>query len=333
MSNRFDALLAVLAGIHEQLERIADANTSSAPNYQRRLEEFGTFDWSTIGALVLEHDGDGPAAVEWRGRRYTRRAPQNKFDPAIWFSRAAGKDEDGTVHYDRLITFKNQAEPEPLPAKAKQAVVSAAASGMNGYAAHPPAASSAPSVSPAIEAVRPAPVMEPVTRLVRFGPLAPDALKRYIEHEAQHTRAASATQTGAVHQALEKVLPDEGIRRAFQAWLIGHDSMADWTPQQVLAVHGWLKPSAGNGPTDKWCREEIALAIDALRPAEPAEHPVWEHSQDAIEWAFRQGVYADLDSAAAAFKAQHAAWGRPEKQEMFRRWEIYVSAAAAQVTV
>lgn len=114
---RFDALLAVLAGIEKQLAVMAESNMTTNPAYQRRLEQYLDYDWSELDAIVLETDEDGVAAVEWRGLRYTRRSPQNKYGAAIWFSRAAGKDEDGTVHYDRLVTFKQQSDPDPLPAK------------------------------------------------------------------------------------------------------------------------------------------------------------------------------------------------------------------------
>lgn len=92
--NEFEtALLAVLASIDQRLEALVEAGASTAPNYQRRLADYVGFPWPAIGAAVLETDEFGPAAVEWRGMRYTRRSPQNKFDAAIWFSRAAGYDE------------------------------------------------------------------------------------------------------------------------------------------------------------------------------------------------------------------------------------------------
>lgn len=115
-------LLAVLASIAESLQALADAQTKEPPNLQRRLEEYASFDWSSIAAAVLEQDQDGPTVVEWRGQRFTRRAPQNKYGLAIWYSRAIGKDEDGGVHYARLVTFKDQAEAERIPAKARTAL-------------------------------------------------------------------------------------------------------------------------------------------------------------------------------------------------------------------
>lgn len=101
------------------LERIAIAlerlTPTKAPEYQKSLSDYRHFDWSTIGAKVVHADQDGAAIVEWNGQQYSRRSPQNKFGAAIWYSRAIGKDEDGNTAYERLITFKQLAEVDPLP--------------------------------------------------------------------------------------------------------------------------------------------------------------------------------------------------------------------------
>ncbi|WP_066425114.1 single-stranded DNA-binding protein [Anabaena sp. 4-3] len=107
------------------LERIADlldkATTSTkAPNYQRKIEEFKHFDWSTIDATVERADQYGAAIVTWKGYQFVRRSPSNKFGAAVWFSRCTGKDETtGENVYERLITFKPLADKEvdPLPEK------------------------------------------------------------------------------------------------------------------------------------------------------------------------------------------------------------------------
>ncbi|BAZ18952.1 hypothetical protein NIES4071_108370 (plasmid) [Calothrix sp. NIES-4071] len=110
------------------LERIADTLDSlvpkTVPNIQRPIEEFKTFDWSTIGARVDNSDSYGPTVVSWRGLRYTRRCPQNKFGVAIFYSRCVGKDEDGANKYERLITFKpfSNLEVEPLSLKAQNQI-------------------------------------------------------------------------------------------------------------------------------------------------------------------------------------------------------------------
>ena len=110
------ATVAALNRIASALEAIA-LTKAPAPNFVRSIAEYGAFDFEAIGAKVTGRDQHGVTAVEWAGYQWTRRSPSNKFGSAIWFSRAAGKDEAGNVQYVRLITFREIAEPEPLPGK------------------------------------------------------------------------------------------------------------------------------------------------------------------------------------------------------------------------
>jgi DdrB-like protein len=110
-----------LQGVESHLRQIAVSSTP-APNYQRLLSEYPTFDWTSIGATVLNRDGDGMTAVEWNGQVFTRRSPSNKFDAAVWFSRHLGQDSDGNKRYARLISFRALNDAEPIAAKAKKAI-------------------------------------------------------------------------------------------------------------------------------------------------------------------------------------------------------------------
>jgi len=123
-NEQFQLMIDILGQQTALLERLVAAveARSPVPNYVRDLAEFTEFDWSEIDATVIQTDDDGIATISWRGHRYMRRSPSNKFDPAIWFSRAIGKDDDGSNRYERLITFKELAEPEPLPSKVKKAL-------------------------------------------------------------------------------------------------------------------------------------------------------------------------------------------------------------------
>jgi len=122
-----DELLKAIAYQTQLLERIAIAlEGNSVPNYQIGLDNFLHFDWDTIGATIEQIDGDGVAAVTWRGNRYTRRSASNKFEPAIWFSRPIGKDEAGNPKYERLIIFKKFAPVEELPHKVRSLTASCA---------------------------------------------------------------------------------------------------------------------------------------------------------------------------------------------------------------
>ncbi|WP_171573703.1 single-stranded DNA-binding protein [Leptolyngbya sp. Cla-17] len=107
--------------IAASLERLAPVS-QAAPNYQKTLEEFRSFDWAMIGATIVQSDPSGAAIVEWNGQQFTRRSPTNKFGEAIWFSRSVGKDDDGNTRYERLITFKKAGEVEPIPDRVNRAI-------------------------------------------------------------------------------------------------------------------------------------------------------------------------------------------------------------------
>ena len=114
-------IAASLQGVESHLRQIA-VSSNPAPNYQRPLSEYPTFDWASIGATVLNRDGDGVTAVEWNGQVFTRRSPSNKFAEAVWFSRHLGQDSDGNKRYARLVSFRALNDAEPIAAKAKKAI-------------------------------------------------------------------------------------------------------------------------------------------------------------------------------------------------------------------
>ena len=115
-----EAIALTLQTIRQQL--MAD----HVPNYQYDLAAFKGFNWESIGAVVMERDPHGVATVSWAGHTYTRRAPQNKFGDAIWFSRCTGKAADGAPQYARLITFKRRnTKAEPVSARVSQYIPTA----------------------------------------------------------------------------------------------------------------------------------------------------------------------------------------------------------------
>lgn len=118
---QFEVIVELLQTQTRVLEQIRDSlnQPKTAPNYQKALEDFPNFDWSSIGATIDGRDHDGVAAVVWRGNRYLRRSASNKFKPAIWFSRSTGKDDKGETVYERLITFAPLSQSEPLPDKVR----------------------------------------------------------------------------------------------------------------------------------------------------------------------------------------------------------------------
>jgi len=112
-------LFEQLARIANALETLARASASEQPepNYIKPLADYTAFDWASIGASIVAADPDGPTHVEWNGALYTRRSPVNKFEPALWFSRAAGKDAEGIIKYLRLITFREIKDADPINPK------------------------------------------------------------------------------------------------------------------------------------------------------------------------------------------------------------------------
>ena len=75
-------IAASLQGVESHLRQIA-VSSNPAPNYQRPLSEYPTFDWASIGATILNRDGDGVTAVEWNGQVFTRRSPRRSGFRAI----------------------------------------------------------------------------------------------------------------------------------------------------------------------------------------------------------------------------------------------------------
>lgn len=109
-----------LIRIADALERMANGGEPTAPEMRRPIEEYKTFDWAAIDASVVNSDIDGATMVEYAGTLWTRRSPVNKYEPAIWFSRANGKDAVGAVKYLKLITFQTIHDADPLPKKAAE---------------------------------------------------------------------------------------------------------------------------------------------------------------------------------------------------------------------
>jgi DdrB-like protein len=109
-------IAASLEGIESHLRQIA-VSSNPAPNYQRPLSEYPTFDWPSIGATVLNRDDDGVTAVEWNGQVFTRRSPNNKFDAAVWFSRHLGQDSDGNKRYARMMMTTSGSMKRPPTTK------------------------------------------------------------------------------------------------------------------------------------------------------------------------------------------------------------------------
>lgn len=103
----------LMRAISQQLR----TNAPASPGYRRSLKDFQTFDFSTIGATIINRDSHGVSEVEWMGHRFTRRVGTGKFGDAVWFSRAVSQAEDGSTQYAMLVKFSGKGnEAEPIPA-------------------------------------------------------------------------------------------------------------------------------------------------------------------------------------------------------------------------
>lgn len=116
------SLLARVVGLLDKISQQLESANVEAPDLYYLLSEFRSFDWKKIGAEVIASDDDGPTSVKWRGRTFARRSPNNKYGEAIWFSRKTGTAPNGDTTYERLITFKQPTEADPLPRKVTAAI-------------------------------------------------------------------------------------------------------------------------------------------------------------------------------------------------------------------
>jgi len=226
-----------LKRIAAALETLSRAGEPEEPNLVRPIGEFGGFDWAGIGASVVQSDRDGPTHLEHGGYLWTRRSPSNKFDPAIWFSRPAGKDDAGEIRYLRLITFRKIGEADPLPDAVKPV-------GNGQPAASQPAAS------------------QPAGR-----PYSPDRLRaRLNELQAVYIgKAAEPAQRAIVGLLLDRGIPEKG--RAARSFLFGVPEIGDVLDGLILAALAWLKPfqdTGGEYHADSMATSEMALLAASL---------------------------------------------------------------------
>jgi hypothetical protein len=126
---QFGALLTVLGRIADALERqnAAAAEAAADDTLTFTISDYKTFDWSSIGATVVQRDADGVSLIRAANGKLAKRRSNDKFGTEIWFSYSTGKSADGTPQYQRVIEFREIAPPEPLGRKTEQALSKAPA--------------------------------------------------------------------------------------------------------------------------------------------------------------------------------------------------------------
>jgi hypothetical protein len=115
------AILTELRSIRSSIESLVQAQAAAAPpkTFTYPIDRFKGFDFGALGIEVIERDSQGEAArLAYQGDLYTRRSPENKFAPVIYFSKAVGKNDEGVNLYQRLIEFKTFSDVEQISPKA-----------------------------------------------------------------------------------------------------------------------------------------------------------------------------------------------------------------------
>jgi hypothetical protein len=231
-------LMKNLASIAASLEVIARGMAPKAPAFVKTLEEFLTFDWDSIGAVVKQKDQYGAAVVEYGGYTWMRRSPTNKFAEVIYFSRPDGKKEDGTTNYQRLVTFKAPTTAEPINRKVESQL--AEAEKKKAPAPVPPVSIPGISLEPAAGGLK----SNGHTR-----PFEPDYLVEKIKAHAEVTFAgkkASPDDRGKLAATMQLCFAglDDWRERMAAAYtlLTGSGSDLEMSDAYVLAMLKWLDP-------------------------------------------------------------------------------------------
>lgn len=113
------ALLRIAAALEAQ-QAASEEEVLTFP-----LSQYRGFDWSSIGAVILQQDADGVSVIRTSGGRVCKRRSNDKFGEDIWFSHGNGKDPDGTPKYRKVVEFKTVKAPEPLGRKTELAMKAA----------------------------------------------------------------------------------------------------------------------------------------------------------------------------------------------------------------
>jgi len=199
-----ERLLALLGAIADSLGRLAgERDGESAPDWEFPIESYAGFDWVSHGAQVIATDSDGPTVVQWGGKNFKRRSPDNAFDPAIWFSHCIGKTEDGRNEYVRLVTFRKFKEDDvqPLGRKAER------------YVAQPPPAATLPSTGSVRACTAPNPQNTPDAMAQMFDGL-PSASAELPPYTPPAPQIGPKVSQGAVPDTATRGHGDTGAKPA-----------------------------------------------------------------------------------------------------------------------
>jgi hypothetical protein len=102
---------------------VAEKAQEIEPKLRRKLEDYSSFDWVTIGAQVVGYDEYGATEVSWGGHIWSRRRSKNEdqYGQSVWFNRTIAGEGNNGAKYLKLITFAEKtATIKPISADLKE---------------------------------------------------------------------------------------------------------------------------------------------------------------------------------------------------------------------
>lgn len=115
LNDNLAQMVSELATMRRYFKQMVEYSKPTEPGYIYPLNDYPDFDWSTIGATVIQRDGKGYVSmVEWGGYFWKRRSKSDNKGAAVWFNRTYNPYDTDAWEYVRLVTFRNTGNPEPL---------------------------------------------------------------------------------------------------------------------------------------------------------------------------------------------------------------------------
>jgi len=249
-----DLMASGVAGINRIADALEQANLLAkqsmpdrpAPKLWRKLEDYASFDWSSIGAMVEATDKHGATEVSWSGRVFTRRRSAEDDDKGedIRFTRvASGTVAEKNIRWETLIKFGGNRKPaKPLRGELADKVADTSPRLEASSHATPASASTPTSKPPSAQ-----PRHEPIPGDVRADwQAAYDAANKFGGVPAEwgivesDTVDSLRTKTGALQQFVEKYSREAALK-TLRALLAEADECKCVVPAQFY--HTDAKPA------------------------------------------------------------------------------------------
>lgn len=274
------------------LGRIANALEAARPEEDQTISltlgEFAGFDWAGIDAKVLAKDADGVSTVWHAGKVYRRRS-NDKFGTEIWFSCGAGKNDDGTPKYRRLVEFKDFKPAEPLGRKTEMAMKAAASQAPRMESATTPPLPTSRLNAPPTTKVTPWDVALDTTELAaaiaEYQALG-KVLPPQYQLDAGDKPADVARKAKSLRELIDAAKRPEPSEEERQRFIEANRQYADMLSAAIF--HG-VKTPDGTNLTNNETADTIHAKIDAMRPlveaAKAAEAAEAAKAQEAAKAA------------------------------------------------